>query len=129
MGSSLPLAISRRFGRAGIKVGESMKVYGTDICIDCRNYKAIQQARGFRAEYIDITENTDNLKEFLRLRDSDPVFESVRAHSGIGIPLFVREDGEKTFDIDEALAWIGQEPVREEEMAERRSSCGINGCK
>ena len=32
-----------------------MKVYGTDICIDCRNYKAIQKKRGFEAEYIDIT--------------------------------------------------------------------------
>ena len=28
-----------------------MKVYGAEICIDCRNYKAIQQARGFEAEY------------------------------------------------------------------------------
>ncbi len=33
-----------------------MKVYGADICIDCRNYKAIQQKRGFEAEYIDIVE-------------------------------------------------------------------------
>ena len=61
-----------------------MKVYGADICIDCRNYKAIQKARGFEAEYIDITENTSNLKEFLQMRDLDPVFEPVREHSGIG---------------------------------------------
>ena len=106
-----------------------MKVYGADICIDCRNYKAIQKARGFRAEYIDITENTDNLKEFLQMRDNDPIFESVRAHSGIGIPLFVREDGEKTFDIDEAFSWIGQKLVRKEEIAEQGNTCGINGGK
>lgn len=42
-----------------------MKVYGTDICIDCRNYKAIQKARGFDAEFISITSDTANLKEFL----------------------------------------------------------------
>ena len=35
-------------------------------------------------------------------------------------PLFIREDGEKTFDIDVALSWIGQEPVKEEEIVERR---------
>ena len=79
-----------------------MKVYGTPICIDCRNYKALQQARGFAAEYVDITESTANLKEFLALRDHDPVFAPVREHGGIGVPLFVREDGEKTFDLDTA---------------------------
>ena len=87
-----------------------MKVYGTHICIDCRNYQAIQASRGFEAEFIDITADTANLKEFLALRDHDPVFAPVREHGGIGIPLFVREDGRKTFDIDEALSWIGQPP-------------------
>jgi len=97
-----------------------MKVYGTEICIDCRNYKAIQAARGFEAEFIDITENTTNLKEFLVLRDREPVFESIKANSGIGIPLFVNDDGRMTFDIDEAFSWIGQPPVREEEIVETR---------
>jgi glutaredoxin-related protein len=106
-----------------------MKVYGTQICIDCRNYKAIQAARGFEAEYIEITEDTGKLKEFLAMRDSEPLFEAVREHHGIGIPLFVHEDGRKTFDIDEAFSWIGQAPVRDEEIVERRSSCGSNGCK
>ena len=96
-----------------------MKVYGAEICIDCRNYKAIQKARGFEAEYIDITANTANLREFLKIRDNDPVFATVRENSGIGIPLFVREDGTKTFDYDEAFSWIGQEPVKDEEIVER----------
>lgn len=97
-----------------------MKVYGTDICIDCRNYKAIQKSRKFEAEYIDIIENTANMKEFLKMRDLDSVFESVRENHGIGVPLFVREDGEKTFDIDIAMSWIGQEPIKENEIVERR---------
>ena len=106
-----------------------MKVYGADICIDCRNYKAIQKSRGFEVEYIDIMENTTNLKEFLEIRDLDPIFEPVREHHGIGIPLFVKEDGAKTFDIDEAFSWIGQPPVEEDEIVERRSRCGPEGCK
>ena len=106
-----------------------MKVYGADICMDCRNYKAIQKARGFEAEYIDITADTEKLKEFLKIRDQESVFEEVRAHSGIGIPLFVNEDGRMTFDINEAFSWIGQEPVKDEEIAEHRDSCGLHGCK
>lgn len=106
-----------------------MKVYGAEICIDCRNYKAIQQKRGFTAEYIEITEDTGKLKEFLKMRDQDPVFKLVREHGGIGIPLFVNEDGRKTFDINEAFSWIGQPPVEDDEIVEKRSSCGPDGCK
>lgn len=106
-----------------------MKVYGAEICIDCRNYRAIQKNRGFEAEYIDIIANTDNMKEFLRIRDQDPLFEAVRERGGIGIPLFVREDGTKTFDINEAFSWIGQNAVRDEEILEHRNPCGENGCK
>jgi len=106
-----------------------MKVYGADICIDCRNYKAIQQKRGFEAEYIDITESTMNLREFLEIRDKESIFDQVKEHHGIGIPLFVKEDGTKTFDMNEAFSWIGQAPATEDEIVEKSFSCGINGCK
>lgn len=96
-----------------------MKVYGAEICIDCRNYRAIQKKRGFEAEYIEITQDTGKLKEFLKIRDHDPLYEVLREKGGIGIPLFVNEDGRKTFDIDEAFSWIGQPPVEEEEILER----------
>ena len=100
-----------------------MKVYGSDICIDCRNYKAIQKSRGFEAEYVDITANTQNLREFLLFRDHEEVFAPVRERGSIGIPLFVREDGAKTFEIDEALSWLGQPPVEEAEIVEKITFC------
>lgn len=105
-----------------------MKVYGTAICIDCRNFKALKENRGMEdIQYIDITENTDNLRAFLGLRDTMEAFQSVKEHGGIGIPCFVKEDGTVSFDVNEALSWIGQEPVKEEEIVERReetcSSC------
>ena len=96
-----------------------MKVYGTDICIDCRNYKAIQKNRGFEAEYVDITASTSNMKEFFEIRDTADLDAEIRKEHFIGIPLFVREDGAMTMEIDEAFAWIGQPPVREEEIIER----------
>lgn len=96
-----------------------MKVYGSQICVDCRNYKAIQKNRGFDAEFIEITEDTGKLKEFLRIRDQEPIFDQVKENGGIGIPLFVSEDGRKTFDINEAFSWIGQKPVSDDEIVER----------
>lgn len=100
-----------------------MKVYGSDICIDCRNYKALQAIRGFEAEYIDITENTGNLREFLQIRDTQPIFDEVRSRGGIGIPLFVREDGAMTLKLDEALAWLDQAPAQQWELPEKRDFC------
>ena len=97
-----------------------MKVYGTEICIDCRNYLDIQKNRGFEAEFVDIIADTTTLKEFLAMRDHEPIFEEVRKSGGIGIPFFVNDDGRKTFDVNEAFSWIGQQPVKEEEIVEKK---------
>ena len=104
-----------------------MKVYGAEICIDCRNYKHIAKERNLDLEYVDITENTMNLREFLQLRDSAKEFDPVRERGGIGIPVFV--DGDKvTLDINEAFSWIGQPPVKEEEIVEKRpTACATCG--
>lgn len=88
-----------------------LKVYGSEICIDCRMFKELRAERGFEVEYVDITENTANLRAFLQLRDHEKAFDEVKEHGGIGIPAFVREDGEVTVDLNTALGWIGQEPV------------------
>ena len=94
-----------------------LKVYGAEICPDCRDFKVLMAQRGFEAEYVEITEDTQKLRAFLQLRDHDAAFEPVRERGSIGIPAFVREDGEVTLDLNTALAWIGQEPVEEEEDA------------
>ena len=106
-----------------------IKVYGAEICVDCRNFKAIQKNRGFEVEYIDMTENTKNMREFLAIRDSDPIFDEVKQRGGIGIPLFVREDGQKTFDLNEAMSWINQPEVEDHEIVEKIMACSIYGCK
>ena len=105
-----------------------LKVYSSDICVDCRNFKAIQKKRGFEVEYVDITENTMNLREFLGIRDSASIFDEVKQRGGIGIPLFVMDD-KMTFDINEALSWIGQKPVEDDEIVEKIMACSIHGCK
>ena len=92
-----------------------MKVYGSDICGDCREFKSLMQQRGFEVDYVDITENVLNLKEFLKLRDTETAFDAAKERGGIGIPAFVNEDGRCTIDLNTALAWIGQPPVEDEE--------------
>ena len=34
-----------------------------------------------------------------------------------------------TFDINEALSWIGQKPVEDDEIVEKIMACSIHGCK
>ena len=34
-----------------------------------------------------------------------------------------------TFDMNEALSWIGQAPVKDDEIEEKVMACSINGCK
>lgn len=105
-----------------------LKVYGAEICGECRHFKTIMESRGIEAEYTDITESVKNMREFLQLRDEDPVFAPVRERHSIGIPLFVKEDGAKTFDPNEALSWIGQPPAEQDKIVEKKRTCGIDGC-
>ena len=92
-----------------------MKIYGSEICSGCRAFKALMAERGFEAEFIEITENVANLRAFLKLRDTQKCFDSIRAEGRIGIPVFENDDGEITLDENVALSWIGQPPMEEEE--------------
>ena len=100
-----------------------LKVYGAGICGECRMFKQIMEERGFEVDYVEITESVPNMWEFLRLRDREEAFAPVRERGTIGIPAFVKEDGEITLDMNTALMWIGQEPVLQGE------ACGLGGCK
>ena len=42
------------------------------------------------------------MKEFLRLRDTSPVFDEAKKNGSIGIPCFVLEDGTVTLDPKDA---------------------------
>ncbi len=69
-------------------------------CPDCFDIK-VRLSGNPDFEIIDIGEHVRNLKEFIRLRDSSPAFDSVRANGSIGIPCFVSEDGQVSFDTEE----------------------------
>lgn len=83
-------------------------IYGTMICADCVELK---QWLGEHPEkggwtWVDITESTQNLKDFLAVRDKNHVFDEVRATGNIGIPCFVMENGEVLLDAEKACAML-----------------------
>lgn len=86
-----------------------MKVYGMKTCGDCIVMQAEFDEKKIPYEFIEITESVPLMKEFLTLRDTDPVFEEVRKEHRIGVPCFVLSTGRLTLDIAEAKADLGVE--------------------
>ena len=62
--------------------------------------KQLLDDKGIPYEYVDITESTKNLRAFLAMRDTLPVYDEAKAEGRIGIPSFVWEDGSVTLDTD-----------------------------
>lgn len=99
-------------------------VYGTPLCKDCLAMKIIFEQLHVQYKYINITENTKNLKEYMNIREKEDVFKSLKEKGGVGIPYFV--DGErKTFDINVALSWENLGPVAEEELERITLECEL----
>ena len=78
-----------------------LKIYGSMLCPDC--VKCCQELKEAEIpfEYCDFADSILHLKEFLKLRDEQPVFAEVRAAGKIGIPCILREDGTITLEWDE----------------------------
>ena len=86
-----------------------IKIYGMKTCTDCISVD--KQVEGdARYEVIDIGEHVKNLKEFLRLRDNNAVFDDAKKYGYAGIPCFVLEDGTVTLSPEEAGLHSGDVP-------------------
>ncbi len=77
-----------------------IKIYGSDLCPDCLACKRDLDARGIEYSYIQITESLKAMKEFLSLRDSHPIYDSVKQAGNIGIPTII-DDGKIYLDWNE----------------------------
>lgn len=75
-----------------------LKIYGSMQCPDCVQCREDLDKAGVAYEYLDFADSLKYLKEFLALRDSDPVFAEVRAQGKIGIPCIVADDGSVSLD-------------------------------
>lgn len=70
-----------------------MRIYGTMQCPDCVVCCKDLDASGVAYTFLDFSDDLKNLKDFLNIRDTNPIFESVKQEGKIGIPCIVCEDG------------------------------------
>ena len=80
-----------------------LKIYGSMQCPDCTKCREDLDRAEVVYEYLDFEKSLKYLKEFMMIRDSDPVFEEVKANGSIGIPCILREDGTVTLNWEEFL--------------------------
>ncbi len=78
-----------------------IKIYGMDTCPDC-TYLEGQVKGNDRYEVIDIGLHVKALKEFLKIRDNNPVFDEAKKIGAVGIPCFILEDGSVTLTPEDA---------------------------
>ncbi len=75
-----------------------IKIYGMPTCPYCDYIHEQVRGREDEFEYINIGGNIRNLSAFMRLRDTSPVFDRLKAAGDVGIPAFVFEDGRVSVD-------------------------------
>ena len=82
-----------------------LKFYGSHICSGCREALELFREKGFTDfTFLEITENTNNLREFLKLRDTRPELQEAKREGRIGIPCFLLENGEMLLEAEAVLA-------------------------
>lgn len=96
-----------------------IKIYGMNTCPDCIYlYDQIENKSQF--EMIDIGSHVKLLKEFLKLRDNNSVFDDCKTNGYAGIPCFLLEDGTVTLTPEEV--GLKSRPEEEEHL-----SCSLAG--
>ena len=70
-----------------------MTIYGSMLCPDCVECLKDLDEVGTAYTFCDFSKNLLNLKNFLKLRDQNAIFEEVKREGKIGIPCIVHDDG------------------------------------
>ena len=79
-----------------------MIIYGSTQCPDTMACLQACDEKGVEHEFRNIAE-LPFLKEFLGIRDSDPLYDAVKKAGGVGIPLIRKDSGELTLDWESAV--------------------------
>ncbi len=104
-----------------------LKIYGSPLCPHCVECKASFDANGIEYEFIDITGSMKNLKEFLKIRDTDPVFGEAKSSGRVGIPALVTEDGSIAFDWEKVMKEHKAAAAPAPAAVKTGASCRIDG--
>ena len=97
-------------------------MYGAPICGDCVTRKEqLANIENLELDYHDITASTANMREFLKYRDQESLFDDIKREGRIGIPFFILEDGTKTLEIEKYVQ------LQEVERKSLISACSLDG--
>lgn len=80
-----------------------VKVIGSNLCPDTLYALYKLRESNVDIDFQNISTNFPALKEYLKNRENNPLYEAVREANGIGIPFFELEDGFQTLDLDYVL--------------------------
>ena len=75
-----------------------IKIYGMPTCPYCDYIHEQIKGREDEFEYIDISKHIRYLGAFIRMRDTNPVFDRMKEIGDVGVPAFVFEDGRVSID-------------------------------
>ena len=70
-----------------------MLIYGSMLCPDCVECVKDLDAAGTAYTFCDFADDLSHLKAFLKIRDTEPLFDDVKREGKIGIPCLVYDDG------------------------------------
>ena len=70
-----------------------LKIYGSMLCPDCVACCEELSRGEVGFEFLDFGDSLKNLKEFLAIRETSPLFDEVRKNGAIGIPCILDPDG------------------------------------
>lgn len=101
-----------------------VKIYGSDLCPDCVACKTAFDADGIYYEFVNITAGMKNLKEFLKLRDNNPVFTEAKSSGYVGIPALLSKDGTITLDWE---AYLKERGLSGSTAPKTGTACRIDG--
>ena len=80
-----------------------VSVYGSHLCPDTLYAINLLKEKDIDLSFKNISGALGDLKEFLAIRENDPIFDEAKQKGGIGVPCFVLEDGTRTLDIQRIL--------------------------
>ena len=75
-------------------------LYFSSLCPDTAPFKVAMERLGITAREVDITASMRNLKEFLRVRDTEEVFTPRKEQGMVGVPCLVAND-EYIFEVSD----------------------------
>ncbi|MBQ6508737.1 MAG: hypothetical protein IJI07_04615 [Flexilinea sp.] len=101
-----------------------LKIFGSKVCPDCVACKNSLDANGVDYDFVDITDSMKNLKEFLKLRDNDPLFNDARENGYVGIPALIKEDGSITLDWE---GYFKENGLKAEAEIRTGAACRLDG--